>query len=419
MKIATNFRKNLLVATLGKYERITKNELAQDYMANYRIGLIIFLIGVLFCGILIDNVRDKIMIILFFPFILVLRGHLKIEQIVARRELNFKVIAYGDILSGICSLLVGSIVAYYYPLLGLLIYQISLPLINLIYLIAQQGSVLFNIYLNRNISINLSAEAKILDERFTHDSKMQLYTGISIFAFRNLDNFLVGIFFGPAKLGLYDKSYKAIMMPIRLIPGVLNGVLLPSFDSNDAKSLQRSYYRILKVLAPTGVIVSILLFEFSRVIVSILLGDSWKESIIYVRIFAVSMPLQMINIVAAPFFQARSKVALLFRLSVVNAILVISTLIISAALFDSILDTIIAVQFVFMIMPFMYYYVLNKYVFERKRIIEYHHIFLCFLSSIVMLCIYLEMIKFSAINNILLLYSAVLLITNKDIRRFL
>jgi len=134
MKIATNFRKNLLVATLGKYagiaiallslmilsrlveprlhgyiayvavfitfyellvdsyygasflvhKRITKNELAQDYMANYRIGLIIFLIGVLFCGILIDNVRDKIMIILFFPFILVLRGHLKIEQIVAR-----------------------------------------------------------------------------------------------------------------------------------------------------------------------------------------------------------------------------------------------------------------------------------------------------------------------------------------------
>ena len=469
MQKSTNFRKNLLIASTGKYagvmisfgslmilarlveprlhgyigycavfitfyellvdsfygvafivhKHIKKEDLVKDYISNYRVSLIILILGLISCSILIRDLNEKLTVLCAFPVIFFARGQLKIEQLVARRDLKFKALTYGEILAGLGSLPIAALVAYYHPLIGILSYQFALPMINLAYLNSVQGNSLLTNMRSVSWKNDLKERTRISDADFLKDGYLQLYTGISIFAFRNLDNFIVGSFFGAKTLGLYDKSYKTIMMPIRLIPGVLNAVLLPSVTGCDRDLLAKSYARLTKALAPIGVILSFCIYSYSADIVNVLLGGDWQEAILYVKLFAVSMPLQMVNVITAPFFQALSKINLLFRLSLGNAIVLISTLVLSALFSYNVVVVILSIQVTFILMPLIYFFVLRRYVFESSQFLRYHDIILCLLMCLLLLINYWGKFEVSLVLRIVLTYSIIKTITNKDLRKFI
>lgn len=120
------------------------------------------------------------------------------------------------------------------------------------------------------------------------------YNTINYFA-RNFDNLLIGKYFGPVKLGYYDKAYKLALYPVQSITYVINPVLHPFFSEfqNDKMYLYQQYIKILKVLSLTGVFITAYFINASDEIVIILFGEQWNNAILCCKILSFSIWFQM------------------------------------------------------------------------------------------------------------------------------
>ena len=73
-------------------------------------------------------------------------------------------------------------------------------------------------------------------------------TGFNILAYwgRNADNLLLGRFAGTTELGLYNRAYALMLLPLAQVGGVLGRVLLPLFSSmkDDRPRLRQAMIRV-------------------------------------------------------------------------------------------------------------------------------------------------------------------------------
>lgn len=103
---------------------------------------------------------------------------------------------------------------------------------------------------------------------------------------RNLDNVLIGRFRGPTELGLYNRAYQLLLLPLQQINQPVANVAIPTLSFlQDDHPRYRSYYRTaVSAIAFVAMPLVVLLAALSNEIVRVLLGDQWLES---ARIFQV------------------------------------------------------------------------------------------------------------------------------------
>jgi PST family polysaccharide transporter len=94
---------------------------------------------------------------------------------------------------------------------------------------------------------------------------------------RNLDNVLIGKFWGAEALGLYSRAYQLLMFPITAIRGPINAVAFPAMSRlQDQPNAFRAYYRrVTQLLAFVSMPLTAFLFVASAPIVEMLLGREW------------------------------------------------------------------------------------------------------------------------------------------------
>jgi PST family polysaccharide transporter len=104
-------------------------------------------------------------------------------------------------------------------------------------------------------------------------------TGFNIvnFAVRNADNVLIGKFVGTVSLGLYDRSYKLMMMPLQSLNGPINRLLMPMLSkmNDDPERYRRTFVfaiRALGLITIPGIAIATAL---SSRVMPYLLGDRW------------------------------------------------------------------------------------------------------------------------------------------------
>lgn len=107
-------------------------------------------------------------------------------------------------------------------------------------------------------------------------------TGFNLLNFlsRNADNILVAKFAGSAALGLYDRSYKLMMMPLQTINGPILRLLLPILSKlNDSPDRYRHAFifsaRSIAMITIPGVMVAAVL---SDRLMPLLLGQAWAAA---------------------------------------------------------------------------------------------------------------------------------------------
>ncbi|MDZ4135796.1 MAG: lipopolysaccharide biosynthesis protein [Paracoccaceae bacterium] len=105
------------------------------------------------------------------------------------------------------------------------------------------------------------------------------------------DNLVVGRWLGPTALGLYSNAYQLMASPATLMGQVLDRVLFPTMASvqHEPDRLIRAYrsgvFVCAAIMLPVSVVIAILAPE----IVLVLLGPSWIEVTIPLRILAFGM----------------------------------------------------------------------------------------------------------------------------------
>lgn len=94
---------------------------------------------------------------------------------------------------------------------------------------------------------------------------------------RNLDNILIGYAHGEAQLGLYDRAYKLLLLPLSQITAPFARVVLPllsrvQHDPATYRAVYRRFLEAVLLLTYPGVLFAIILHER---LVQLALGDAW------------------------------------------------------------------------------------------------------------------------------------------------
>jgi PST family polysaccharide transporter len=111
------------------------------------------------------------------------------------------------------------------------------------------------------------------------------FTIVNYFA-RNLDNMLIGKFWGSQQLGFYAKAYQLLLLPIDQVNSPIAAVAVPALSrlKDSPERYRDAYLRILEKVGMLTMPGMALLIATSDWVVRILLGDQWSST---ARIFAV------------------------------------------------------------------------------------------------------------------------------------
>jgi O-antigen/teichoic acid export membrane protein len=94
---------------------------------------------------------------------------------------------------------------------------------------------------------------------------------------RNTDNLIVGKNFGIDNLGVYNRAYSLLTMPLSLITGLFGAVLFPSLKKlkNEGGDVNSEYMFVLRIIGIIVFPISCLLLLFPVQLVHILWGPKW------------------------------------------------------------------------------------------------------------------------------------------------
>lgn len=117
---------------------------------------------------------------------------------------------------------------------------------------------------------------------------------------RNVDNVLIGWFWGAASLGLYQKAYSLLMLPISQVNTPISGVAVAALSriQSDPGRFRRYFLGGYSIAASIVLPIIIAAIVFSEDIVRFVLGDQWVGASAIFRFLA---PAALIGALLNPF----------------------------------------------------------------------------------------------------------------------
>src|SRR2546422_19997 len=105
------------------------------------------------------------------------------------------------------------------------------------------------------------------------------FTGFSVVNYfaRNLDNMLIGWYWGAAALGLYAKAYQLLLLPLDQINSPITAVAVPALSrlADFPDRYRQAYLRILEKIAVITMPLMVFMIATSDWLVLLLLGPKW------------------------------------------------------------------------------------------------------------------------------------------------
>ena len=151
---------------------------------------------------------------------------------------------------------------------------------------------------------------------------------INYFA-RNLDNMLIGKFWGSWQLGLYAKAYQLLLLPIDQINSPIATVALPVLSrlTDSPERYRKAYLRILQKVAILTMPIMAFMIACSDWMVSLVLGPQWIEAS---RIFAVLGIVGMVQPIANTtgwLFMTQGRTRHMFQWGLIGSSIIIGSIV--------------------------------------------------------------------------------------------
>ena len=141
--------------------------------------------------------------------------------------------------------------------------------------------------------------------------------------FSALDSMAIGKLFSSSTLGLFNRgrSLSDLVRETFLIP--VTRPLFPIFSKlqNEREAMESYYFKMLHMCSWIMLICAGLLFLCSKEIITILFGDNWAESSVYLKYFALLLPFYAPNAIATSSLKALGHVKALVYLGLFERVL--------------------------------------------------------------------------------------------------
>lgn len=120
--------------------------------------------------------------------------------------------------------------------------------------------------------------------------------GLLIYVARNLDNVLIGKYWGTQELGYYGRAYFLMLLPSTLATGALAGLMVPALSAfqNDSARLGAAFRRAVRLVAFVGCPMAAGLALTATEAVRLVYGEAWSPvapMLMWLSIAGLSQPI--------------------------------------------------------------------------------------------------------------------------------
>lgn len=304
-------------AAIVQNKRLDDNDIGRIYAFSFIIAIVLivlFIMGSFFVAIVFGE-KDYINLGGILSISLFFNSMNMVPNGILNREKKFGVIAYRTIIASLFSGIVAIVVAYcggrYYSIaIQSVITSVTIFLLNYI---KTRPHLIFD-----NITFSV--------KKIIRYSTFQFGFNLINYFSRNLDNILIGKFFGTVDLGYYYKAYNLMLYPVNNLTGVLTPVLHPILSDyqSEKKLIYLKYIKITKLLILVGAFISPLCYLASDEIVFLFYGNQWNESAKCFSIFSYAILPQIVGSIAGAIYQSLGKTDLLFYNGILNTIITVT-----------------------------------------------------------------------------------------------
>ncbi|MFD2245448.1 lipopolysaccharide biosynthesis protein [Pontibacter ruber] len=231
------------------------------------------------------------------------------------RNMQFKVISILETASYVVSYLgIGVLLAY-------LDYGVwSLVLASL----AQLALVSIGSYAVVRHNIVLIFKWEAYRSLLEYGSKMSVISFLE-FLSSELPTILIGRTLGSHKLGIYNRAYMLVNLPMYMLTRTLVKVVFPSFSKmqSDNERLGKVYLSSITLLAAVVIPVCLGLMVAAPEVIYLLLGPQWTESVPVLQVLCLAIPLSFITMFAGIVCDAKAVLNMKILLNVSFILIII------------------------------------------------------------------------------------------------
>jgi O-antigen/teichoic acid export membrane protein len=157
------------------------------------------------------------------------------------------------------------------------------------------------------------------------------FTGFSTVNFfaRNIDNLLIGKFWGAQQLGIYGRAYQLMMLPIEQINEPISSVAIPTLSrlTDDDVAYRRGYLRMLEKVALLTMPGVALMIVTSDWVIAIVLGSKWREVGPLLTILGIAGLIQPLSNTTGWLLITQARTSEMFRLSLMAGPITIASIV--------------------------------------------------------------------------------------------
>lgn len=138
------------------------------------------------------------------------------------------------------------------------------------------------------------------------------------YAGRNSDNLLIGRFAGAASLGLYNRAYSLMLLPLQQVSQVLGRVMFPTLAGmrDDRERLKGAYRRTIRVLTALTMPLLVGMAATSDGLVPLLWGDQWLATIPMLQVLCLAGLPQCLSSSEGWLYQSQGRTATMFKVGI-------------------------------------------------------------------------------------------------------
>ena len=156
-------------------------------------------------------------------------------------------------------------------------------------------------------------------------------TGFNVMTFlaRNLDNALIGKFWGAYQLGVYSRAYQMLLMPMQQINAPLITVVVPALSrlADSPERYRTAYLKILEKIAMITMPGVAFMIATSDWLVLFMLGPQWREAARIFALLGVAAIIQPVTRTALWLFTTQGRSREIFKWGVVGGTIAVASIV--------------------------------------------------------------------------------------------
>lgn len=190
---------------------------------------------------------------------------------------------------------------------------------------------------------------------------------------RNADNLIVGKYYGTNDLGIYNRAYMLLMMPLNLITSIFSSVMLPSLTKhkNSGGDVESEYYFMLKVISLINIPIAIILILFPEPLVRMLWGDNWID-------VAKLLPFFGLLVFTQTLVSTQASILVLYKLEKelmytgwLNAFFMVAGIVVGATISLTAIAAFYSLAYIILVLPVYIFYIFNYKLKSNVQVLKF------------------------------------------------